>query len=90
MAISTPYLPCPICGRALDETIGVIGFPDLLPMFDEFAEFYDAAAQSECMRTWHRRDEFVAYFNAQAVAQNVAHVWKLVVDWDGQVVYERR
>jgi len=57
-------------------------------MFEEFGEFYDSCAHAECLRMWHRRDEFVAYFNAAALRANMALM--LVVGEDGSVTFAKR
>lgn len=89
MGLCTPLTPCAVCGVPLGETTDVIGFPDLVPMFSEFGDFYDACAHADCMKAWGKRDEFVPYFNSLVDGSRLGPAWHLVVLPDGSVVYQR-
>ena len=87
MAVCSELTPCAICGKQLGDLTDVIGFPDLVPMFSDFGDFYDACAHSQCMKDWPRRDEFVQYFNSLAESSTFPGRWHLVVLPDGRVTY---
>ena len=75
MGLCTPFSICPVCNTAIGNETDVIGFPDLVPMFSEFGDFYDACAHMKCMQAWSRRDEFVEYFNSLVEASKLSPAW---------------
>src|SRR2546421_11158354 len=79
VALCTPFSRCAICKVALGNSTNVLGFPDLVPMFSEFGEFYDACVHAECMRNWSRRDEFVRYYNSLVDTSTLGAAWRLVI-----------
>ena len=89
MAICTPFNPCAVCGEPLGDTTDIIGFPDLVPMFSDFGDFYDACAHAECIKSWARRDEFVLYFNSLVDSSSLSQTWRLVVLPTGYVTYQK-
>ncbi len=89
MAICTPISPCAVCGESLGDTTDIIGFPDLVPMFSDFGNFYDACAHADCLKSWARRDEFVVYFNSLVDASRLDQSWNLVVMPSGYVTYRK-
>lgn len=90
MALCTSFSECPICHKAIGNETEVIGFPDLVPLFNQFdGDFYDSCAHQACLDSWTRRDEFVAYFNELVEASPLAASWRLRILPSGKVVYER-
>jgi hypothetical protein len=89
MGLCTPFTTCAVCAEPLGESGNVIGFPDLVPMFSEFGDFYDGCAHLECMKLWPRRDELVQYFNTLVTSSSLGDGWRLVVLPDGNVSYQR-
>ncbi len=88
MGLCTPVSVCPVCKSPIGDEANVIGFPDLVPMFSDFGDFYDACAHMRCMQEWKRRDEFVQYFNTLVEASKLSSAWRLEILPSGEVTYE--
>jgi hypothetical protein len=84
-----PFIKCAICAAAIGEGRDVVGFPTLVPVFSEFGKFYDGCVHQECMDTWIRKHEFIAYFNSLVEESNLPVSWQLVELPSGSVRFER-
>ena len=89
MGLCTPFTNCAVCNEPLGSERSVLGFPDLVPMFSDFGDFYDGCAHQDCIDRWSRRDEFVACFNGLVEATSLNPSWRLVVRPSGTVCYQR-
>lgn len=88
MGICTAFTSCAVCNKRIGADRAVLGFPDLVPMFSDFGEFYDGCAHQACLDNWSRRDEFVAYFNELVETSGFSSSWRLVVLPSGSVCFQ--
>ena len=89
MGLCSPVVPCAICAKPIGTGCEVLGFPDLVPMFSEFGEFYDGCAHQDCMTYWPRKAEFVDYFNGLVDVSKLSPSWRLLILPSGLVTYQR-
>lgn len=89
MGLCSPVVRCAICTQSIGTGCDVIGFPDLVPMFSEFGDFYDGCAHQDCMTDWPRKEEFVTYFNGLVDVSKLSPSWRLLILPSGRVRYQR-
>ena len=60
---------CVICGKVLDPSDEVIGFPAFIPPGHEFSGYSDSAFHPTCFQLWSDHDRF------QQLYDNYRKVW---------------
>jgi hypothetical protein len=89
MNFHTASIHCTVCDKSIEGNGTVLGFPALVLLAEGFKAFYGGYAHQECMDTWARKDEFVAYFNGLVSGSDLDSPWRLVVLPSGAVGYAR-
>ena len=61
---------CVRCGKTIESSAEVVGFPAFVPKNHEFSDFSDAAFHKECFLAWKDHEQF------QSLYSDYERVWK--------------
>lgn len=78
---------CAICDQPIAREEEVFSLSAVGDILSDFWRLFDANTHRECLRTWDRRDEFVAYYNQSVMETPIGIGGTLVVLEDGGVEY---
>jgi hypothetical protein len=84
----TPDMKCPLCGEPFADR-PVFSFTFVVIEDPRFKCFDDYAVHQTCLNEWELRDEFVAVWNERVDNTLLTQKWRLVIQKDGTLKFEK-